>query len=510
MPTADFGRGVVVFFRFKFLVIMSSFSRVAAVRLLALAVSLGCLSFLLSTSKPQATRPNIILIFVDDLGYGDLGTYGATEYHTPHLDKMAAEGMRFTNFLAAQAVCSASRAALLSGAYPNRLGISGAYNNQATVGINPDEELLPELLKKAGYKTAAVGKWHLGHHEKFLPLQHGFDEYFGIPYSNDMWPVDYEGKPVPPNHPKAFYVPLPLIEGNRKVEEITTLAHQDQLTTRFTERAVRFIEQNKNQPFFLYLPHPMPHVPLGVSSKFRNKTQRGMFGDVIEELDWSVGQIMETLKKHKLDQNTVVIFTSDNGPWLNYGNHAGSTAGLREGKGTSFEGGQRVPCIIRWPGVVPAGVVTDRLTSTIDLLPTIVAFTGASLPGKKIDGVDITAVLKGDRQANPRRTFYYYYRQNSLEAVRKDHWKLVLPHAGRTYEGFLPGNDGFPGAAPENYQFGLALYDLRRDPGERYDVQNQYPDKVKELQALAEEARQDLGDDIVKREGSGRRPIGRL
>ncbi|MFN3381868.1 MAG: sulfatase-like hydrolase/transferase, partial [Runella zeae] len=256
-------------------------------------------------------------------------------------------------------------------------------------------------------------------------------------------------------------------------------------------------------------PHSMPHVPIAASAKFKGKSQQGTYGDVLMEIDWSVGEIMKALKETGLDKNTIVIFTSDNGPWLNYGNHAGSSGGLREGKGNSFEGGQRVPCIVRWKGVTPEGVVCNKLASTIDLLPTIAHITDAKLPEKKIDGVNILSLLKGDLSATPRKYFYYYYRRNNLEAVRRDDWKLVLPHEGRTYEGQLPGNDGFPGKAPENHPFPLALYDLRRDPAERYDVKELYPEILAELQKVAEEAREDLGDDLTKRVGKNVRPSGK-
>jgi arylsulfatase A-like enzyme len=467
------------------------------------------LALCMSASKPAAVKPppNVVLVFVDDMGYGDLSCYGALGYQTPNLDRMAAEGTRFTSFLAAQAVCSASRTALLTGAYPNRVGISGALMPWANEGINASEETLAELLKAKGYVTGIVGKWHLGHHQEFLPLQHGFDEYLGIPYSNDMWPIDYDGKPATSGN-KLKYPPLPLIEGNQKIAEITTLADQDQLITRFTDRAVQFIQRHRKQPFFLYLPHCMPHVPIGASERFRGKSGMGLYADTILELDWSVGQILQALKTTGLDRNTLVIFTSDNGPWFNFGNHAGSTGGFREGKGTSFEGGHRVPFIVRWPGVVPAGRVSNKLLSNIDILPTIANLCGAKLPERKIDGVDWTALLKGNDSVTPRRDFFYYYRRNSLEAVRRDHWKLVFEHPSRTYIGQAPGFDGKPGAAPENHLFPKALYDLRRDPAEAYDVQEQYPAIVAELETLAETARQDLGDDLQQRKGTGIRPAG--
>jgi arylsulfatase A-like enzyme len=479
----------------------------------AMCVVVGISAFtIFSTNQtPKATSPNIVLIFMDDLGYGDLSCYGALQYRTPNLDKLAGEGVRFTNFLAAQAVCSASRAALMTGCYPNRVGISGALFPNAKVGLNPDETTIAELLKEKGYATGMFGKWHLGDRPEFLPTKQGFDEYVGLPYSNDMWPVHYDGKPISSesDNRKKNFPYLPLLSNTDTIQEIKTLEDQAKLTGIYTERAVNFIKKHKKEPFFIYLPHSMPHVPIAASVKFKGKSNQGTYGDVLLEIDWSVGEIMKALRENGLDKNTVVIFTSDNGPWLNYGNHAGSTGGLREGKGNSFEGGQRVPCIIRWKGVTPEGVVCNKLTSTIDLLPTIANICGTKLPTKKIDGVDILPLLKGNMDATPRKYFYYYYRRNNLEAVRRDDWKLVLPHEGRTYEGQLPGNDGFPGKAPENHPFPLALYDLRRDPSERYDVKELYPEIVTELQKVADEARDDLGDDLTKREGKNARPSGR-
>jgi len=462
--------------------------------------------------KNRQKLPNVVLIFIDDMGYGDIGTYGAVDYETPNLDKFAAEGMRFTNFYAAQAVCSASRAGLLTGCYPNRIGISGALMPWAKHGLSDKEMTIAELLKQKGYATGMAGKWHLGHQKPFLPLQHGFDEYLGLPYSNDMWPVDFDGTPVTKNSSKpwkAKYPQLPLIDGNEKVKEIRTLEDQGTLTTIYTERAVDFIKRNKDRPFFFYLAHSMVHVPLGVSDKFKGKSKQGLYGDVVMEIDWSVGEVLKALKENGLEDNTIVIFTSDNGPWLNFGNHAGSTGGLREGKGTSWEGGQREPCIIRWPGVVPNGVICNKLSSTIDILPTLAEITGAKLPDHKIDGVNILPLWKGVADANPRDHFLYYYRRNSLEAVRKGHWKLVLPHSYRSYVGVLPGNDGFPGPYAHD-STGLALYDLRRDPGEHYDVKELYPEVVEEIMPIVEAAREDLGDDLTKHEGKNRRPPGMI
>lgn len=464
-------------------------------------------------SSFKISTPNIILILMDDMGYGDIGRTGANQYETPNLNRLAVQGMQFTWYYCPQAVSSASRAGLMTGCYPNRVGISGALMPWATNGINSEETTIAEVLKTKGYHTGIIGKWHLGHHEKFLPLQHGFDEYYGIPYSNDMWPVDFDGVPIhlkDTTSNKMKYPVLPLIEGNKKVGEVPDLAGQDKLTTEYTRRAVKFIEENKKGPFFLYLPHSMVHIPLGVSEKFKGKSKQGMFGDVMMEVDWSIGEIMKALEKNGMEKNTLVIFTSDNGPWLNFGNHAGTTGGLREGKGTSWEGGQRVPCIMRWPGVIPEGVICNKLASSIDILPTLAAITGASLPEKKIDGINILPLMSGEKDASPRHEFYYYYQSNSLEAVQRDYWKLVLPHKYRTYRNQKPGIDGFPGPTASETVNDTELYDLRRDPGEWYNVAAFYPQKVRELEALAEKARQDLGDDITKVPGANRRKAGSL
>lgn len=465
------------------------------------------------TEKLQASAPNIVLILMDDMGYGDIGRTGANQYETPNLNRLAVQGMQFTWYYCPQAVSSASRAGLLTGCYPNRVGISGALMPWATNGINPEETTIAEMLKTKGYHTGIIGKWHLGHHKMFLPLQNGFDEYYGLPYSNDMWPVDFDGVPIHLKDTasnKMKYPALPLIEGNEKVGEVPDLAGQDKLTTEYTRRAVSFIERNKKGPFFLYFPQSMVHIPLGVSEKFRGKSKQGLYGDVMMEVDWSVGEVLKALEKNGLEKNTLVIFTSDNGPWLNFGNHAGTTGGLREGKGTSWEGGQRVPCIMRWPGIIPEGTICSKLASSIDLLPTLAAITGASLPQNKIDGVNILSLMTGEKDAEPRHEFYYYYQANSLEGVQRDYWKLVLPHKFRTYRGVAPGKEGWPGQTKTDSVNKAELYDLRRDPGEWYDVAATYPEKVKELQALAEKARQDLGDDITKVAGANRRKSGNV
>jgi arylsulfatase A-like enzyme len=461
-------------------------------------------------SHSAASKPNIIIIFADDLGYGDLGCYGATLFNTPNLDKMAAEGVRFTDFLVPSAVCSASRAGLLTGCYPNRVGIAGALNPHSKTGLDPKEETIASLLKKSDYKTIAIGKWHLGHHDQFLPASHGFDEYLGIPYSNDMWPLTYDNvRATPETHPrKASFPELPLIHNRKKIGEFTTIEDQEKITTLYTEKAVQFIRDNQSAPFFLYLAHSMPHVPLAVSSKFKGKSNQGLFGDVMMEIDWSTGEIIRTLEQCGLTDNTLIIFTSDNGPWLNFGDHAGSSGGLREGKGTSWEGGQRVPCIMKWPGVVPQGSVCNRLASTIDLLPSIAVLTETQISGNKIDGVNILPLMKGCRTEIPRQSFLYYYRENNLEAVRLNNWKLIFPHSGRTYEGFYPGQNGLPGEVNENHPVKAGLYDLRRDPGERYNVIDLYPEIVREMEQIANLAREDLGDGLTGHPGKNRRKPG--
>jgi len=454
-------------------------------------------------------KPNVVLFLMDDMGYGDLSCYGALQYKTPNLDGMAKEGIRFTNYLSPQAVCSASRAGLLTGCYPNRVGISGALFPNSKKGLNPSETTLAELFKQKGYSTAIFGKWHLGDNKAFLPLQHGFDEYFGLPYSNDMWPYNYLGQNPEPNTFQATCIPLPILNGNEKVGEIKTMEDQSQLTTVYTEHAVKFIKSNKNKSFFLYLPHSMPHTPIAASAKFRGKSGAGLYGDVMMEIDWSVGQILKTLKEEGLDDNTLIIFTSDNGPWRNFGNHAGSSGGFREAKQTVFEGGLRVPCLMRWKGQITEGTVCNKLSSSIDLLPTLASICGLETPENKIDGVNIADLIKGKTDVNPRRYFYYYYDENSLKAVRRDDWKLVLPHPSKTYEKDLPGKDGLPGKVSQT-TFPLALYDLRQDPAERYDVKDSYPEILEELQKVAETAREDMGDDLTGNKGKNRRLAGMI
>lgn len=462
----------------------------------------SCIPFI--NKAQQQKQPNIILIYTDDQGYGDLGCFGASGYKTPNIDKLAENGIRFTDFYAPQAVSSASRAGLLSGCYPNRIGISGALMPNANKGINEEEILIPELLKQKGYNTAIFGKWHLGDHRKFNPINHGFDLFYGIPYSIDMLPMSYDGIP---GGSKTKYPLLPVYWNDSIISHLNSLPGIDTLTRFLTEKSVEFISNNKNKPFFIYFPHPMPHTPLGVSEKFRNSTKQGKYGDVISEIDWSVGQIVAELKKHKLLENTLIIFTSDNGPWLNFGLHAGSTAGLREGKGTSWEGGQRVPCIMYWKDQIPKGIVSNKICSAIDILPTLAEITGTKLPNRKIDGISILSLMKNKKNADPRNVFLYYYENNQLQAIRYGDWKLVYPHTYRSYLGVEPGKNGMPGAY-NTAKCQKELYNLISDRNESNNVIDNYPEIVAIIDSIANEAREDLGDFLTNSKGKNNREPG--
>ena len=461
--------------------------------------------------------PNVVLILLDDLGYSDLGCFGAEKIKTPHIDRMAAEGTRFTSFYVAQAVCSASRAALMTGCYANRVGMQGALNHTSKEGIHPDEQLLPELLKTRGYATAAFGKWHLGTDLLFNPLHNGFDEFLGIPYSNDNSKF----------HPSLASVmpPLPFYDGLKVIE---TDPDQSQFTQRFTAAATQFIEQHKDTPFFLYVPHVMPHVPIFASAAARGKSSAGLYGDVVQELDDSVGQILATLQRCGIDQNTLIILFSDNGPFLSYGNHAGSAKPLREGKLTTFEGGVRSPFIARWPGRVPAARVCDEPVMEIDLLPTLASLIGTPLPQRKIDGLNILPILEGKPGATSPHEALIFYGGDELQAVRSGPWKLHFPHPYITVDG-EPGRDGKPArfgqmqpksitqsgiagiASRHGYRvenIGLSLFNLQDDPGETHDVAHDHPDIVERLKKLAEPTRQQLGDALQKIQGTENRPLG--
>ena len=410
----------------------------------------------LVSGASRRDRPNIVLIFTDDQGYADIGCYGAQGFQTPNLDRMASRGMKFTDFYVAASVCSPSRAALLTGCYPPRAGGLPVLFPHSERGLNPDERTIAEVLKTQGYATGCFGKWHLGYQEKFLPTSQGFDYYFGLPYSNDMRP-------------------LPLIENTETVEKP---AKQATLTRRYTRHATRFIREHRDQPFFVYLPHTMPHVPLHVSEEFKGSSESGLYGDVIQELDWSVGQIMQTLQELGLEDNTLVLYISDNGPWLSKGDRGGSSVPLRSGKFTTYEGGFRMPCIMHWPGVIPEGSMCQEVAGTIDLLPTFAQIAGAQAPQDRIiDGKNILPLMTGEPGARSPHDAYYYYRGNNLQAVRQGRWKLR--EAGK----------------PE-------LYNLREDIAEQKNLAEKHPDRVKAMREQMKEFDSELK--------ANRRPPGRV
>jgi len=455
-----------------------------------------------TSSEPVNTnKPNVIIIFTDDQGYQDIGCFGATDIKTPHLDKMAQEGIRLTDFYAAQAVCSASRAGLLTGCYPNRLGIHGAFMPNSTQGLSLSETTIAEMLKEIDYKTGIFGKWHLGDHPSFMPNNQGFDEYFGIPYSNDMWPFHPQQGPI------FNFDPLPLFENETIID---TLENQSSLTTQITERSIDFIQENKESPFFLYIAHPQPHVPLAVSDKFKGKSERGLYGDVIMEIDWSVGQVLATLKENNIDENTLVIFTSDNGPWLNYGDHAGCAYPLREGKGTALEGGQREPCIIRYPKKIKPGGVIDVPMMAIDILPTVAKITGAELPENKIDGKNVWDIWTGDSSDSPHEAYYFYYHVNELHGIRYGKWKMYFPHKYRT----LNGREGGKGGLPVEYDYNtideIELYNLAEDISETTNVAAANPEVIAKIQLLGDSIRSELGDALENKSGTGNRVVGKV
>ena len=477
-----------------------------------LLASLLLASLLLASAAAAADAPpNVVLIFCDDLGYADVGPFGAPPaseggFDTPNLDRMAADGIRLTDFYVSTAVCSASRAALLTGCYNARVGMFGAIGPSADFGLHPDEVTIADLCRSQGYATAAYGKWHLGDEAPVLPTANGFDEYFGLPYSNDMWPL--HPAQVSGQRPD-WWPPLPLLKSNAEgdktvVDAEVTAEDQKTLTKRYTQHAVDFIARKKDGPFFLYLAHSMPHVPLFVSEAFEDKTPRGLYGDVIAEVDWSVGQVRKALEDAGVADNTLVIFTSDNGPWLTYGDHAGSATPLREGKGTIFEGGVREPFLAVFPGKIPAGESNSEPAMTIDVLPTVAALIGASLPDRTIDGRDIWPLLTNHPQAKSPHEALFFYWGKELQAVRMGDWKLHFPHNYRHVE--EPGTDGKPGRN-SSPKIELSLFNLRDDIGETTDVKDANPEVVTRIGALADEMREDLGDSRLKVAPTGARPV---
>ena len=455
--------------------------------------------FLSCESNFEKGSPNIIFVLTDDLGFNDLSSYGSTIIHTPNLDKLASEGALLNSYYSPQAVCSASRASILTGSYPNRIGFSGALGPNSKKGINPNELLISEMLKDKGYKTAAYGKWHLGDNKKFLPTRHGFDDFYGILYSNDMWPFHAE-------YPNS-YPDLMLYDQETPIK---VLEDQSNLTKELTLKSVEFIEKNKDNPFFLYLAHPQPHVPLFASSDFKGKSENGLYADVIQEIDYSVGAIMKALKDNNLEDNTIVIFTSDNGPWLSYGEHSGSTGIYREGKGTTWEGGQRVPCIVWYPNEIKPNTVISTPLMGIDWLPTFASITNSRLSENKIDGKNIWEVLINKTDKSPHEALFFYYHVNSLHAVRYGDWKMYFPHRYRTLNGRKGRNDG----RPIKYEYvnleQKELYNLAQDPSETNNIYEEFSEIAKIIEKLADIKRNEIGDDLTKVNGTENRPVGMI
>ena len=442
----------------------------------------------LTVMAQAAEKPNVIIVLIDDFGYGDLGCYGSTKHRTPHIDQMAREGIRLTDFYVGSSVSTPSRAALLTGCYPRRVSMHVNADPKPLMsvgrqvlfpashkGLNPSEVTIAELLKGQGYATACIGKWHLGDQLPFLPTRQGFDYYYGIPYSNDM------------DRP---YCPLPLME---QEEVIVAPVNQDSLTIRYTNKTVEFIKAHKDTPFFIYLCHNMTHDPLAASPAFKGKSKNGLYGDATEELDWSMGVLFETLKQCGLDENTLVIFTSDNGAQEQFG---GTNRPLRGEKGTTYEGGFRVPCIMRWPARIPASQENDELVTSMDLLPTLASYCGYEIPKDRIiDGHDVTDILEGQSIASPTEVFYYYQKQQ-LQAVRWRNWKYHLPLQERIKGPHLPDTE--VGEA--------RLYDLDSDLSETENVIDRHPEVVRQMNKLIEEVRSDMGD--WGYEGRNQRPAG--
>jgi arylsulfatase A len=433
--------------------------------------------------------PNIVILVADDLGYADLGCYGGRVIETPNLDRLAQEGVRLTNFYSAAAVCSASRAALWTGCYPCRVGVAGDLRPESEEGLAAEYATLAELADATGYETALLGKWHLGSRPQFLPTQQGFDEFYGIPFSHDVRPFHALGDS------RSLHPNLPLYEGDRVIGRNPDMAG---FTKELTRRAVEFIEDNGRRRFLLCVAYPMPQVPLAVSQDFEGATDRGMYGDVVAELDWSVGEIADTLAGAGLDAETMVVFTSDNGPALEYGDQAGSAGVFRGGKGSTFEGGMRVPCLIRWTGKIPARTVSDELTANFDLLPTCVRVMGATIPAEtKLDGKDIWPVLTIPTAATSPHKSFCYYSGGALHAIRSGRWKLHFPHGYAAMTG-PPAAEGDP-ARTSWQRIGLSLFDLKTDPSETNNVASENEEIVQYLNDLAEVARDELGDDLTRR-----------
>ncbi|MBN1818184.1 MAG: sulfatase [Sedimentisphaerales bacterium] len=425
--------------------------------------------------------PNFVIVFLDDSGWGDFRPFGQPKYKTPNVEKLASEGCRFDHFYVPQAVCSASRAALMTGCYPGRTKVFGAHPPRAR-GLDPQFATMGQVLQKRGYRTAVFGKWHLGDQPETRPPARGFDESCGLMYSNDMW------KHHPDNPEYWGQWPLQFWDNGKIIIEPVTHEHQRMLTTWYTEHAVDFIRRNADKPFLLYVPHSMPHVPLFVSDTFEGKSGAGLYGDVMMELDWSVGQINKALKDNGLEDNTVVLFSSDNGPWISYGNHAGVTP-FREAKGTSFDGGTRSACILKYPPQIKPAGRSDRAFCTLDILPTFAALAGAPLPDNPVDGKNVWDLIVGKEGATNPSGYYPFSMGGTFEGIISGdgRWKLHLPHSYRTL--ISPGKDGLPGPYRQE-TIELSLFDMKNDPYETINVIDKYPDIAKRLQVLAQQHKQ--------------------
>lgn len=460
----------------------------------ALLLLTGC-----SAEERADAPPNVIIIFADDMGYTDLSSFGQTEWETPALDRLGAEGARFTDFYVPTPACSPSRAALLTGRYPLKAGVREVISPRTLRGLPEAEQTAAEIFRDSGYRTGMVGKWHLGSHPDFLPTNHGFDSWFGLPYSNDYSPRSI-------NNPRSYavqWMELPVFRDTTIVEREPD---QRQLTERYTQESIEFIRANKDKPFFLYLAHSMPHVPLWVSDPFDGASDAGLYGDVIEEMDASTGRIVAELEALGLDENTIVVFTSDNGPWLLMGDHGGTRGEFREGKATTFEGGVRMPAAIWAPGRIPAGQIVEEPVIVMDVLPTLLNMAGLELPSN-LDGVPLNGALTSDAELNPDRPLFFY-RSGQLRSMRKGKWKLHVPHAYTSIMeefGGRPGSGGHPGAYGRA-EIGIALYNLEADPSESVDLAAERPDVVEDLMVHIEDARDRIGDELTGHVGSEATP----
>ena len=475
--------------------VVGSVKQVPSIAAVVLVMLLG--EFCISDAADGEERPNVVFVLVDNLGYGDIGCFGSTLHRTPNIDRLASEGVRLTSFYSAAPVCTPSRASFLTGCYPRRVGMHVDYNGTQVLmavssrGLNPEEHTIAELLKEQGYATACFGKWHLGDQPPFLPRRHGFDEFFGLPYSEDMG--EREATQF-----RVAAPPLPLLEGETVIE---APVDPSQLTRRFTERAVAFIKENRERPFFLYLPHTMPGSTREsfASERFKGKSANGTYGDVVEELDWSTGEVLRALEENAIDNRTLVMWTSDNGPSLRKDVPHGSVGPLHGWGYSTDEGGMRMPFVARWPGRIPAGIVSDELTTAMDLMPTVVKLAGGEVPTDRvIDGHDIWPILSGRPEAkSPYEAFHYYF-LGQLQAVRSGKWKLYLPLEEKWDRRRWSNRVCDPGE--------LKLIDLNADLDEEKNLAGEHPDVVERLTGYAERAREELGD--IGRTGTGQRPAG--